>query len=356
MEEGIWAVIDLCTSADAAYLLRGIALYRSLIRHVPDFRLWFLGYDDVVILALQSLSLPRVEIIPLDELASAFPQLAIARESQTPPAFYVTCKPFLLKYVQEREPGVRSVSYLDADLCFFAPPRDLDEWLTRASVLLSPHHIPANRPELLLYGEHNAGFVTFSSDSIGRECLTWWCEKVIERCAEDLPNGFYFEQRYLDELPRRFSRVMSIDNPAYNVAPWNLGTHHLSVQGDHVHVNGIPLDFYHFNAVRAIFAWLYDCGLGPYYSGSVSLIKRHLYRPYLDELDLVRHRLGSLGFRTPLGASNVRFGRSEPAALTLLKRLPTPHSLMIHRRATRIEPSSPEDRRRPEFFEKRPGR
>jgi len=54
-----------CTYFDSNYLIKGLALYRSLVRHAMPFRLWVLCFDDLAYEALQKLALPEVDPISL---------------------------------------------------------------------------------------------------------------------------------------------------------------------------------------------------------------------------------------------------------------------------------------------------
>jgi len=56
-----------CTYFDLNYLPRGLALYRSLLRTCPRFRLWILCMDDGCYDTLTRLHLPHVEVISLEE-------------------------------------------------------------------------------------------------------------------------------------------------------------------------------------------------------------------------------------------------------------------------------------------------
>ncbi len=56
-----------CTYFDRNYLPRGLALYRSLQRHCPDFQLWVLCMDRICYEVLTTLGLPGVHAIALDD-------------------------------------------------------------------------------------------------------------------------------------------------------------------------------------------------------------------------------------------------------------------------------------------------
>ena len=59
---------SFCTLFDSNYLPRGLALYRSLQRHCPAFRLWVFCMDIEAERILRQLDLPDLTIVPLVEL------------------------------------------------------------------------------------------------------------------------------------------------------------------------------------------------------------------------------------------------------------------------------------------------
>src|SRR5256885_10383061 len=57
-----------CTYFDHHYSARGLALYQSLNRHCPEFKLWILCLDEPSHSELTRLNLPEVSLLTLDEL------------------------------------------------------------------------------------------------------------------------------------------------------------------------------------------------------------------------------------------------------------------------------------------------
>ena len=49
-----------CSYFDSNYLSKGLALYRSLVRHAVPFRLWVLCFDDLAYETLRRLALAEV--------------------------------------------------------------------------------------------------------------------------------------------------------------------------------------------------------------------------------------------------------------------------------------------------------
>ena len=59
-----------CTLFDRNYIVRGLALYRSLLRHCGEFTLHVLCLDSATLQALGSLSLPGMALIGVESLES----------------------------------------------------------------------------------------------------------------------------------------------------------------------------------------------------------------------------------------------------------------------------------------------
>ncbi|MGB7066492.1 MAG: hypothetical protein WBF55_15235, partial [Syntrophobacteria bacterium] len=56
-----------CTYFDINYLIKGLALYRSLVRQAIPFRLWVLCFDEPTYEILRHLELPEIVPISLAE-------------------------------------------------------------------------------------------------------------------------------------------------------------------------------------------------------------------------------------------------------------------------------------------------
>src|SRR5438445_2392963 len=67
-----------CTYFDRRYLARGLALYRSLQRHCPDFQLYVLTLDELTHDILSKLGPSSIVCIPLAQLEASDPELLIA--------------------------------------------------------------------------------------------------------------------------------------------------------------------------------------------------------------------------------------------------------------------------------------
>ena len=118
-----------CTYFDSNYLTRGLALYRSLVRHAAPFRLWVLCFDDLAYETLQRLNLHEVVPISLRDFEDGDEELLQAKGNRSRIEYYFTCTPTLPLYILRNCSEVDVITYLDADLFFFSDPSPIYEEL-----------------------------------------------------------------------------------------------------------------------------------------------------------------------------------------------------------------------------------
>lgn len=280
-----------CTYFDKHYLTRGLALYRSLREHCPEFRLWVLCMDDTYN-TLTELNLPGVYLISLKEFEQNDEALRIAKTNRSLIEYYFTCTPSLPLYILNHYPEVDLITYLDADLFFFSNPVVLFEEMKNASIAIIAHRFPAKLKNLEIRGIYNVGWLSFRRDVNGLDCLQWWRDRCIEWCYDRTENGKFADQKYLDDWTSRFQKVVVLEHKGANVAPWNLGNYHLSCQHrNSLTVDDQPLIFFHFHGLKEIVSWCYDPRWRNYGEAPSLLLRRQVYTPYIKVLLDLRHRM-----------------------------------------------------------------
>jgi hypothetical protein len=282
-----------CTYFDQHYLARGLALYRSLREHCPAFKLWVLCMDHATYQSLQKLGLPGLHPIALQEFERHDEPLQSAKQNRSRIEYYFTCTPSLPLYVFNNWPEVDLITYLDADLFFFASPVPLFEELGTGSIAIIGHRFPPHLLQNERYGIYNVGWLSFRRDENGLACLHWWREQCLEWCYDREEDGRFADQKYLDDWPRRFQNVVVLEHKGANVAPWNLANYRLYyLQGNTVTVDDQPLIFFHFHGLKRIATWLYDPNWKEYQLNPLSVPCRRIYSSYIRVLlDTSRHML-----------------------------------------------------------------
>ncbi len=272
------------TFFDKGYLLRGIALYRSLRRHCNDFRLHVLCLDRETQRVLSLLSFPEVELIPLSALEERDPSLLSVKPQRSTAEYYWTLSPAFNLYLLESMADGEVLTYLDADLYFFSPPEPIHRELGDGSILVVEHRFDPDRAWAAKErGTYNAGQFSVRKDVDGIECLRWWRGRCIEWCQRRFDGERFASQMYLDQWPRLFRGVVVMRHRGVGLAPWNLKRYKIRWSNGQVTLDGDPLVFFHFHGFRMRSRWVYE-PVGPGYKAVSHLVRRRVFAPYIREL------------------------------------------------------------------------
>jgi len=287
---------EFCTLFDANYLLKGVALYRSLESQGADFRLWVLCMDDEAHDVLGGLDLPRAELIRLADLED--PELTAIKPERSRGEYCWTLTPSLPLYILGRHPDIGLITYLDADLYFFGDPEAIFDELGDASIGLVEHRYSDGLANMAAtHGIYNVECMVFRNNEVGLSALRWWRARCIEWCFNRVEDGKFGDQKYLDDWPQRFSGVRVLKAPGIGLAPWNIQRYRVEAGPEGLTVDGERLVFYHFHQ----FALLDDgAAYRPDSTGFVVTPRElaQLYDPYADALRtaLLEARTAAPGF------------------------------------------------------------
>lgn len=246
---------EFCTLFDRNYLARGLVLYRSLVDSDADFRLRVFAMDDVVPGILEALDLPRVEIVPLDELESLDAGLLGVKNTRSAVEYMWTATPAVCRASFSRDAELREITYLDADLMFRADPRPVFDEIGDSAVTIVPHrYSPRWQFYEAVNGVYNVEWLTFRRTKAGLSALNWWYDRCIEWCYAVAEDGRFGDQKYLDDWPERFEGVHVLTHPGAGLAPWNVEGHELrrDDRTGEIRVDGAPLVFFHYHGARLI--------------------------------------------------------------------------------------------------------
>jgi len=280
-----------CTYFDQNYLPRGLALYRSLREHCPEFKLWVLCMDEATHEIMTHLDLPEVASITLQEFENGDDSLLSAKQNRSQVEYYFTCTPSLPLHVLNHWPEVDLITYLDADLFFFASPKPLFDELGADSISIIGHRFPPHLRERERYGIYNVGWLSFRRDENALACLQWWRERCIEWCYDREENGRFADQKYLDDWPNRFKNVVVLEHKGANLAPWNVSNYRLYHDKSGILVDNQPLIVFHFQGLKMITNWLYDPSWFEYSVKPSAVLRGKIYAAYLQSLNDVNNTL-----------------------------------------------------------------
>ena len=284
------------TYFDSNYLSRGLVMYRSLLRHGGAFHLWIICFDDLVYDLLTKLGLENVTLIPLNRFEDE--ELLRIKPQRSRVEYCWTCTPSTALYVLNTEPHVDAITYLDADLMFFASPEPIFAEAKDASILLTEHRYLPEFNQSRDSGIYNVQFMTFRRNSEGLRALNWWRDRCIEWCFARVEDNKFGDQKYLDDWPDRFSGVHILQHPGAGVAPWNSAQYAFEKIDNKVYVENQPLIFYHFHALKIYpFNIGYSCGIYP-----IPLkVRNCIYSLYFQEIGKAYQSIRTLDPNFKLG-------------------------------------------------------
>jgi hypothetical protein len=282
-----------CTYFDHRYLAKGLALIRSLRRHVPDAQVWVLCLSSQVEQILSETAEPGVTSIALADLEHGDAELAAAKaDGRGAVEYYFTLTPSLVRYVMNHAEA-EIVTYLDGDMWFLADPEPVYREMGSASILIIPHGFAAAMKHMERFGIYNVGWLSFRDDERGRACLEWWRTRTNEWCFERLEDGRYCDQKYLDEFPKLFKGVHILSNLGANLAPWNVAATTLAQHGGRLFAGPDAVIFFHFHGLKELKDNLYLTAHGFYRAPLTALLRDSLYRPYLNEVLAIEREMRS---------------------------------------------------------------
>lgn len=280
---------------------RGLALYESVRRHCGEFQMDILCLDDATLKTLTAMNLPGCRLTPLAELEAADPALPKVKSDRTIAEYCFTMKSCLVKYLMARIPAGEILSYVDSDLYFFSNADPLFAEIEKGSIAIIPHRFSKEFAHKVQHGIYNAGWVSFRNDEKGNACNNRWREQCLEWCYDRIDEEHrQADQGYLDDWPERFPGVVVVQHLGANLAPWNVGQYAVRNDGGRVTVDGQPIVFYHFHAMRTVTERLFDSQLSKYAVNATPELNESVYQPYLDELQAIEQKLrGASGTITP---------------------------------------------------------
>lgn len=273
-------------------------MYHSLQETGEDFELYAVCLDDLAYRITTGLGLPSLVSIPLSAFET--PELLDLKDHRSVAEYCWTCTPHVIRYVLDTY-GLREVTYLDADLCFYEKPSLLLEEFRAStqSVLITAHRYTPSYDQSETSGIYCVQFMTFKADERGLKVLQWWQDRCIEWCYARYEDGKFGDQKYLDDWPQRFEGIHVLYHLGGGVAPWNVQQYRLEQNKGKITVNGHPLVFFHFHGYKHFADGMHDLGTYRLDRSVVEII----YRPYAADLAKADAEIGSLLQGGQLGRS-----------------------------------------------------
>lgn len=283
-------MMTFCTLFNSVYADKGLALIHSLEQNVRDYHLYVLAMDDITFRIIEDLGITRVIPIQLNDFENE--ELLKVKPERKLGEYYWTCSSWLISYVIDTY-HVDYCTYVDADLYIYSDPHVIIDEMERSgsSVQIVSHHFKdlisdsASKP----VGKYCVEFNTFKNDANGRMLLDIWKSQVLKCCKVDVENGYYGDQKYLDNWVQDYPFVIETENVGAGLGPWNLCTYTMKWVND----GNAPfvkrwgkeekLLFYHFENIVYLSDNQVDASLLFTWKANKKAIDR-LYVPYLRVL------------------------------------------------------------------------
>jgi hypothetical protein len=198
-------------------------------------------------------------------------------------------KPFMFKYLQNKY-AYSKAFYFDPDTVLFSRVDDLVDALDAGNILLTPHQtepeesliaVRDNEISSLKHGVFNLGL---NASGEAKRLVDWWSDRLYHFCIDNIPQGIFTDQRWMDLVPCFFDGVIVSRSPRYNVATWNLTTRTLTLDDGQYCVDGQPLGFYHFTGFDSGAHHLMAVKVGAHHAGCVN----GLLGWYADKIKLAK--------------------------------------------------------------------
>ena len=234
------------TSICANYAHKARALATSVKKNVPDAQFFVCLTERTVPDEIRYDCFDQI-VLSKDMWPGNFDQFifkhAIVEASTAVKAHFFQ---YLLKTYSEEEMFV----YLDPDCYVYSDLVELKETLKKRPIVLCPHLLQPGNIDMELsstaHGVYNLGFLAINNCEEGRKIIDWWADRLYLFCYDDIQNGIFTDQKWMDLAPCFFD-VEIFKHRGYDFAPWSLLDCGMTKENGQYYVKGDPLRFIHFS-------------------------------------------------------------------------------------------------------------
>lgn len=209
--------LKFTTYFDNNYLVKFYTLYQSLEKNCDDFHIYALSlnkFDRKNIFKKKNIT-----FINLHDLETQFNELHYAKKNRSTVEYYFTLTPFICRYVLETF-KLDQITYLDSDLFFFKNPKSLYNYIKESNddIFITKHN---NKKFEKKYGQFNVGWIVFFNTINSIKCLEDWSNDCINWCFDEINEGKFADQKYLDHWEKNYEKVHILEKYLVNIGPWN---------------------------------------------------------------------------------------------------------------------------------------
>ena len=158
-------------------------------------------------------------------------------------------------FLYEKYPNENEFIYLDPDCCVYGPFIEITDELKKFPIILCPHLLHPGNIDMELsstaHGVYNLGFLAISRSDEAHKMLTWWAERLYLFCYDDIPNGIFTDQKWIDLVPCFFTAKI-MHHYGYDLAPWGLLDCHIEKRDDGYYAQNDPIRFVHYSGFGTV--------------------------------------------------------------------------------------------------------
>ena len=206
-------MINLTTVSDNNYLIKGLALYESLLEHGQDFTLHYLCIDSESYNKLKKYECDTLKVYDVIDLINNDESLMRLKNSE----YKYFCWSLASYFTQHLMSKIDvPFIYIDSDIYFHQNINDLYSLMKDKSIGIFKHRqFTTERPE----GAYNVGVCYFNNDVVGKHILNWWSDAVLNKKYPQLATCG--DQKYLDAFSSMCPDDLFYDESTIgHTAPW----------------------------------------------------------------------------------------------------------------------------------------
>lgn len=234
------------TSICANYAHKARTLAKSVKDNIPDAKF--------IVCLLEKEIDPRVNFRYFDDIVLAkdawegnFSQFIFKHtivEAST------SVKGQFFRYLYKSFPLEEQFIYLDPDIYVYSDFVELRELLETRPIILCPHLLDSGNIDMELsstaHGVYNLGFLAVNRSNEAKKFIDWWAERLYLFCYDDISNGIFTDQKWIDLAPCFFD-VEIFKHRGYDFAPWSLLNSEMNRIGESIYVKEDLLRFIHYS-------------------------------------------------------------------------------------------------------------
>ncbi|WP_143011265.1 glycosyltransferase [Natronincola ferrireducens] len=240
------------------------------------------------------MNLEKATPIALSSIEQEDKHLLKVKSSRNDKEYIWTSKASAMLYLL-RNYKVDHILWLDGDTYFYSNPEPIfEEWGSYSVMLTKEKWKVTSSNGNQSKGLYNTGFMGFKNDKQALQCLKWFRKELINWCYDEVENGLWSDQFYVNNWRKKFQNVGVIKNIGVNLTPSKIQRSKVEKINNEIYVNNKRLIFYHSFGFR-----YYDGNEFDLYSYIYTLnlsndVLKWIYLPYIYEAKEIVKQINSI--------------------------------------------------------------